>query len=195
VRAGNRNDYGVGKLYPKSCIVYSMGSNNEFSFEERVREVAPGCEIHTFDPTVRETGKGKHAYDSYHYEYGFGGEDSDKGKFRVKSLATIMKELHHTHIDYLKVDVEGFEWGFLETVDWSTTKVGQLLIELHAGPASYTRNPNAGEMDVIFSRLESAGFRLVSLEPVTYTNFGQVEAVFVHKEWRPDGDWRDASIA
>jgi hypothetical protein len=50
-------------------------------------------------------------------------------------------------------------------------------------------------MDVIFSRLESAGFRLVSLEPVTYTNFGQVEAVFVHKEWRPDGDWRDASIA
>jgi hypothetical protein len=50
-------------------------------------------------------------------------------------------------------------------------------------------------MDVIFSRLESAGFRLVSLEPFTYTNFGQVEAVFVHKEWRPDGDWIDASIA
>jgi hypothetical protein len=77
VRAGNRDDYGVGKFYPKSCIVYSMGSSNEFSFEERVREVAPGCEIHTFDPTVRETGKGKLAYDSYHYEYGFGGEDSD----------------------------------------------------------------------------------------------------------------------
>lgn len=50
-RRSNDNDtytYGVGNHYEpsKSCIVYSMGSNNEFSFERRIRTVAPGCIIH-----------------------------------------------------------------------------------------------------------------------------------------------------
>jgi hypothetical protein len=66
-------DYGAKKKHydSKPCIVYSMGSNNDFSFEEQVRMVAPGCEIHTFDPTIKETGKGKNIYDQYHDSYGY----------------------------------------------------------------------------------------------------------------------------
>ena len=183
--------YGVGKHYEqsKSCIVYSMGSADDFSFEERVRHLGPGCEIHTFDPTVVETGKGKPFYDAYHGDYGFGGRDVSKGDgqpFAVKSIRTIMQELGHTHVDYLKVDVEGYEWEFFDTVDWSATKVGQILIEVHPQPQY---NINAKSLDAIFTKLEMAGFRLISLEPVTYTNFGQVELVFVHKDWRPTGRW------
>lgn len=174
------------------CIVYSIGSNNEFSFEEQVRIVAPGCEIHTFDPTVKETGEGKAFYDQYHGTYGLAGVDSDKGKFPVRSIESIMKELNHNYIDYLKVDIEGFEWDFLRKVDWTRVRVGQLLIEVHPpvkGGRSFhlSSDMNARELDIIFHKLEDAGFYLISLEPVTYSNFGQVELVFLHKDWRPEG--------
>lgn len=191
-------EFGVGKPYPRQCIVYSMGSQNKFDFEKRVREVGPGCEIHTFDPTTRETGDGQRYYDAYHGDYGFAGEDADavstsffrfpwSSQFSVKSLATIMKELGHTYVDYLKLDVEGFEWEFLDKVDWRTTHVGQILMELHPGKQS--RNPTASQLNEIFNKLENAGFFLISLEPVHFRNFGQVETVFVHRTWRPEGDW------
>lgn len=181
--------YGVSKHYEKSCIVYSMGSANKFHFEQRVRSIAPGCEIHTFDPTGAETGDGKAYYDTYHGDYGFGGADSStKYRFPVKSLGTIVKELGHSHVDYLKIDVEGFEWEFFDAVDWAELNVGQILIELHPGLRRVvSKDPTAKEMNEIFNKLENAGFYLISLEPVTYTNFGQVEAVFLHKDWRPGG--------
>jgi hypothetical protein len=181
------SNYGVGNHYEKekSCVVYSMGSADDFSFEERVRQIAPGCEIHTFDPTVRESGNGKKFYDAYHGDYGFGGADAAIGEgrpFAVKSISTIMRELGHSHVDYLKIDVEGYEWEFFDSVDWSATSVGQLLIEIHP---FQQYNVNAKMLDVVFTKLEKAGFRLVSLEPVTLSNFGQVEVVFVHVDWRP----------
>jgi len=179
-------EYGAGKeRYEKNCVVYSMGSNDDFTFEKRVRMLAPGCEIHTFDPTVRETGNGKGAYDVYHGDFGFGSQDHpSSGPFPVKSIATIMKELGHNHVDYLKVDVEGFEWGFFDEVDWANTKVGQILVELHP-----PKHSNANIVNRYFNKLEEAGFCLISLEPVTRTNYGQVEVVFLHKNWQPDGNW------
>lgn len=52
----------------------------------------------------------------------------------VDTLANITKTLGHRHIDILKVDVEGSEWGSLER--WTrgletSFSVHQLLIELH----------------------------------------------------------------
>ena len=35
----------------RPCIIYSAGSNNDFTFEERINYLAPHCEVHTFDPT------------------------------------------------------------------------------------------------------------------------------------------------
>ncbi len=99
-----------------------MGSANEFSFERQIRTVALGCKIHTFDQTVKESGEGKDTYDSYHGDYGFGGKNAQGGPFPIKSIATTtMKELNHTHVDYLKIDVEGFEWIFCSTVNWNCT--------------------------------------------------------------------------
>jgi hypothetical protein len=35
----------------KDCLIYSVGSNNDFSFEEHVKkDIGEHCEIHTFDP-------------------------------------------------------------------------------------------------------------------------------------------------
>ncbi|CAE8741698.1 unnamed protein product [Polarella glacialis] len=34
-----------------SCLVYSVGSNGQFGFEEGVlRDISPSCEVHVFDP-------------------------------------------------------------------------------------------------------------------------------------------------
>jgi hypothetical protein len=171
------------------CIVYSMGSGQRFAFEKRVRSIAPGCEIHTFDPTSKETGVGKKFYDVYHGDFGFGGKDSTAGPFPVKSIATIMKELNHAHVDYLKIDVEGYEWEFLSLVDWNVTKVGQILIELHPIKRWSGDEMTAKDMNVIFTKLETAGYRLISIEPVTFRNWGQVEVVFIRKDWEPSGNW------
>lgn len=195
-RRDDTAEYGVGKHYDdhQTCIVYSMGSADSFDFESRVRTLAPGCEIHTFDPTRAETGKGKPFYDSYHGDYGFGAKDQDEGgQFPTKSIATIMRELGHQHVDYLKIDVEGYEWDFLDEVDWSSVRVGQLLMEWHPAYGRrkktkfFGRDPNATEMNRMFTKLEESGFYLISVEPVTFRNWGQVEVVFIHKDWRPQG--------
>jgi hypothetical protein len=36
--------------------------------------------------------------------------------FEVKSLETIMRELHHTWVDVLKIDIEGAEWPVLKAL-------------------------------------------------------------------------------
>ena len=104
-----------------------------------------------------------------------------------------MKELNQTHVEYLKIDVEGFEWNFFSTVDWNCTKVGQILIEVHPwneeGRRRAVWQPTAGYIDSTFTKLEEAGYHLISLEPTTKTNVGQVELVFLNINWQPSGNW------
>jgi len=217
--------YGVGKHYSKGgsgtevstsirratgveiqpCVVYSIGSCNRYDFEKRVREVAPGCEIHTFDPTVPPDGTGVDYYDVYHSGYGLGGKDTSvedelktynqTGKFKrvfpTKTLPTIMGDLGHDHVDFLKIDVEGYEWPMMDGIEWTKDlNVGQIIIELHPGFPRGNKKilpqaTTAEAMNKIFSKLEDAGFYLISMEPVTMRQLGQVEAVFLHKDWDP----------
>lgn len=44
---------GLDVLANRSCLVYSIGSRNEYGFEKALKAVHPHCEIHTFDPTLR----------------------------------------------------------------------------------------------------------------------------------------------
>ena len=99
----------------KDCLVYSVGSNNDFSFEEAVlREIGPHCEIHTFDfgnyaagaekvGTRLHNGVNKTAV--VYHQVGVGLDDPPK----FKSLKTIVEELGHVNrtIDIFKIDCEG----------------------------------------------------------------------------------------
>lgn len=35
-----------------SCVVFSIGSNGEASFEAAILDEFPHCQMHTFDPTL-----------------------------------------------------------------------------------------------------------------------------------------------
>jgi hypothetical protein len=99
----------------KDCLVYSVGSNNDFSFEEGVlRDIGPHCEIHTFDFGDFAAGAerlGTRLHDGVnktavvYHQFGVGRDDPPK----FKSLKTIVEELGHVNrtVDIFKIDCEG----------------------------------------------------------------------------------------
>lgn len=50
----------------------------------------------------------------------------------MKSLADICKELHHIHIDILKMDIEGAEYETIASILDSGIQIDQILIEFHS---------------------------------------------------------------
>jgi hypothetical protein len=184
--------YGVGKPYApeKSCVVYSIGSNGDFSFEERVRATAPGCTIITIDPTYDEKlGRAGAPYDKYIHAYGLAGSDlpDQGGGFPLRSIASIMRDHGHDHIDVLKFDVEGWEWSVIAQTEWANLAIGQVLTELHPwGPCAPT---DGAGVNAHMLQLERAGYFMAQIEPVTASNYGQVEVTFINKDFRPTPGW------
>jgi len=107
----------------KNCIVYSVGINNDISFDEDMTSRYPHCTVYAFDHTIgRKTGDdfgqrikffniGLAAKDenTVFREGGMVGEAKGEGNTMMR-LSTMMKMLGHTHIDILKMDIESNEW-------------------------------------------------------------------------------------
>ena len=105
-----------------NCIIFSLGSNDQWDFEEAVFD-ATKCMVHTFDCT---------------------------GDFTVPPRIKDRVTLHKTCIgnvlpympwdavaekygvpDYLKMDIEGWEWSILKQIAKSKFKPKQVGVELH----------------------------------------------------------------
>jgi len=56
---------------------------------------------------------------------------NDSYKVDVKTLASIMGELNHTHIDILKMDIEGMEYRVIDNLIETNIFPSQILIEFH----------------------------------------------------------------
>jgi len=104
------------------CTIFSLGSNNQWDFEEAVFDTTK-CMVHTFDCT---------------------------GDFTVPSRIKDRVKLHKTCIgnvspympwdalaekygvpDYLKMDIEGWEWSILKQIAKSRLRPKQVGVELH----------------------------------------------------------------
>jgi hypothetical protein len=116
-------------LQTDNCVVYSFGSNDEFSFETAIYEFNPACKVHTFDPTVpRPTHKPLFLH--YH-RWGLGTTDAHNKSMGIYfTLPDIMRRLGHDHVNVLKLDCEGCELDFW-TLDAPPGAVHQMQVEVH----------------------------------------------------------------
>ena len=141
------------------CIVYSVGINGDWSFDEAMAEY--GCRVFSFDPSMNVT---DHDHSRFVHFFNLGLSDRDHvidggiedgdgggdggGKWTMKSLDSIYrmlaattattanKERHHDDdavIDYLKMDIEWDEWAVLPQIIGSgmLAKIRQLTVEFH----------------------------------------------------------------
>eukprot|EP00186_Timspurckia_oligopyrenoides_P002750 CAMPEP_0182443598 /NCGR_PEP_ID=MMETSP1172-20130603/2300_1 /TAXON_ID=708627 /ORGANISM="Timspurckia oligopyrenoides, Strain CCMP3278" /LENGTH=331 /DNA_ID=CAMNT_0024638939 /DNA_START=79 /DNA_END=1074 /DNA_ORIENTATION=- len=138
------------------CLIYSVGSNNDFSFEIDIYSRLPMCEIYTFDPTLGDRTPKNPDYVKF-YPWGIAGKD-DPSKPNYFKLQTIMKKLGHEGLEIMifKIDVEGHEFpAFRDLFQAEFLPMRQILLEAH----SVKRN--AG----LFINLRRRGFAIYHKEP------------------------------
>ena len=158
------------KEQQQPCLVYSIGSNNLIDFEKSVKQDI-GCEIHTFDPTLKSRFVGG-AYASFHpWGLGIDGTTQTASRsttFTAYSLDRIMKRLGHTdrRINILKIDCEGCEYDTMppvfEAISEGKLKIDQILIEMHRRGSDY--HPHFEAPTAFFEAADKAGFRITHKE-------------------------------
>jgi len=208
---------GLSQLREKEdCIVYSVGSPAEASFEAELLARTRHCQLYVFDhtawtlpralttpstlpPTLSEfysawdassPESDEHDYwdsrgiaqRSHFKPYRIAGFDAHGAGDNPKmyTLESLMLQNGHTHIDILKIDLEGWEFDaltafLLPSSDFTSQKprvphVSQMLLELHLWGRDF---PNLLEW---WSVLERAGLRAVAREPnLVYQNYNRMQ--------------------
>jgi FkbM family methyltransferase len=144
----------------EDSIVYSFGLGTDISFDKMMYEKHK-CHIYAFDPTPKSINwiSNQNLFEKFHfYNYGISNKSGfvdfylpknpnyisgsicnfshldshEKIMVRMKTIKEIMSELHHNHIDLLKIDIEGHEYEVVDDILLSDISVNQILIEFHA---------------------------------------------------------------
>lgn len=174
------------KLLDSESVIYCAGVGHDISFEKQLSETF-GCAVHLFDPSPTGTAtmsRPENRYPALFYQR-LGLADADReylfdapaenaeGSFSkaaakedLKStcsfpcctLQTLMRVHGHSHIDLLKMDIEGFEYGVLEQICRQQIPVRQICVEFH-----HSLIPEIARSQTIRSILDlrRAGYRLI----------------------------------
>lgn len=178
-------DYGgyeiVPELLTEQSVVYSVGIGEDISFDLGLIERF-GCTVHGFDPTPRSLAwLAQQALPPTFTVHGFGLAEFDgTASFAppknpayvshsvltenrddcidlpVKRLETVMRDLAHTHLDVLKLDIEGAEYAVLDDMIAIGMLPRQLLVEFHHGIAGV----ELAKTEASLARLRQAGYRV-----------------------------------
>lgn len=170
IAGDNTNDnHNTATNRKPGCVIYSIGSNGDFQFEEGVQQLLgpETCEIHIFDmgdyENTMPTGLNLHFHNwgitnsaslnkgskpsQAFYEGSLRKKFSRWFGFRqevFKSFEETVKLLGHDTlpaIDILKIDCEGCEWDVYK--DWFSPNIptiGQVLVEVHRSPQDKVMN-------------------------------------------------------
>jgi hypothetical protein len=161
------------------CVIYSLGSAGDFSFENGMLAVTP-CDIFTFDCTlsaekVISTTSSLHPRIHFH-PICLGDSDDELSQYR--SLASLTRQFNHSAgVSLLKMDIDGFEYRVLDGL-FSRALLGhagalsslpdQISFELHhlvllEGWTQPSRL-SAGHLILFWERLLHLGYMPVSRE-------------------------------
>lgn len=140
-----------------TCLVYSVGSEGDASFEAAVlKEISPDCEIHVFDLNNHATAVAEQTGNSSNVHFHHWGLSSmTEGSF--KSFSDTVSELGHVNktIDIFKIDCEGCELDTYQAWLDAPVKLQQILVEDH-------NHHNAVDM---FQSVHDAGYAIFHKEP------------------------------
>jgi hypothetical protein len=151
----------------RDCLVYSIGSNYDFQFEDGVRKHAAHCEFHTFDGTMNLTNRALPAdleekrIHFHNWNLGTTGGTSQQG-WTQKTIQEIVSELGHNGrtIHVFKIDCEGCEYGVLpqviDMVESGQLVIDQIQVEIHG--------TDAARIQTFFQRMRSAGYAIFHKE-------------------------------
>ena len=153
---------------PGQCIVYSFGISNDWTFDEAMQSY--GCDVYAFDPTIGQKSH-QHSPRVHFFNLGLAERMVRDGRgHKYATLDAIRAYLRHTHlvIDYLKMDIEGYEWPVLRHLISTgiLSKVRQIAIEIHL-----LDGPRLFEHADVLRDLERSGFvRFFSRENIWMRN-------------------------
>ena len=181
-RVGGNGDGGklicTDNIRLNDCVVYSLGSRLDFSFEIDVVKRF-GCQVHTFDCTVgTPPPSGRHSIPAgvLFHPWCVGGKDeikpisSDLGhqgeSGQYHTLATIRKTLGHASVDLLKMDIERHEFAVVATLTGDNAP-RQMAFEthLHNAYGMWGRPVSKNEWDALWKTLGVLGFGVFAHEP------------------------------
>ena len=95
-----------------------------------------------------------------------------------------MRELGHTHIDVLKANLGGGEFGVLDAEAEPLPSVGQLQLEVHLQLGT-NRRASLFDYRHLVERIERTGLRLFHKEVNVDHQDDTVELAFIQATWRP----------
>lgn len=178
-----------GDLPRPDWICYSAGVGEDVSFDTELIE-RYGCSVFAFDPTPRAVAFAKRVKDEnphFHFEpYGLWSSDGEVQLFSprdpahvshsvlnlqrtassitapVRTLSSAMRNLGHTRIDILKLDIEGAEHEVIASLLGGIVRPTVVCVEFDQP------SPLRGVLKTVRD-LTAAGYELISIDRWNYT--------------------------
>jgi len=168
----------------ENSVVYSAGVGGDISFEKELINRFD-CEVVLLDPSptgVATMNRPENRIAKLHFEsvgladsdgsFSFDAPDNDEeGFYRIRaspgagghlfrcwSLPTLMRKHDHDHVDLLKIDIEGFEYGVLKQICVEKLPVKQICVEFHHSIVPGIKRKQTIEAIV---RLLRSGYKLI----------------------------------
>ncbi|KAG2486233.1 hypothetical protein HYH03_015058 [Edaphochlamys debaryana] len=173
----------------RPCIILSLGSNNNYVFEEAVMKESP-CRVVTLDCTV----DGRNLSDRHTFhKLCIGSQDTaDKNPGLFVTYPQLTAKLGLESSPLLKIDVEGYEFPVLSA--WTETTAGlpeQIAMEIHSSNAASDSSANpprwhrpefgVRDLALVFWHMANLGYAIISREDNVWDN-GVAEYSFLRVE-------------